>query len=87
MHASTISVEPQEAPEDYILELHKNKTRAATSASERSALSQALTLIGRDRNSDVMIRLGENGQSFLSVNEAFSELSAPLDSVDEGLIM
>ncbi len=34
-----------------------------------------------------MKRLGGSGQTFLSVDEAYRALSAPKESIDDGLIM
>jgi len=80
-------VEPEDAPEDYLLQLHKNATAASTNAVERTRLARALTLIGNTRNSELMTQLGGSGQTFLSLEEAYRSLSAPRDSVDDGLIL
>ena len=83
----SIGVEATEAPESYILDLHKKAMQASSNAVERSELAQVLTLIGRDRDSDIMKRLGGSGQTFLSVDEAYRALSAPRESIDDGLVM
>jgi ubiquitin carboxyl-terminal hydrolase 25/28 len=82
-----IGVEAAEAPESYILDLHKKAVQASSSPAERPEIAQALTLIGRERNSEVMRRLGRSGQTHLSVDEAYAALSAPRNSIDDGLIM
>ncbi|WVF71581.1 hypothetical protein IAT40_006389 [Kwoniella sp. CBS 6097] len=86
-HAEMITVHAQEAPEEYILDMHKKAMQAATSPHERSELSRALILIGRERGSEVMKRLGESGQTLMSVEEAYAALSCPMDAVDDGLLM
>ena len=82
-----ILVEAADAPEAYILDLHRKAMQTATSATERAEIGQALLLIGRARNSETMKRLGGSGQTFLSVDEAYRALSAPKNSIDDGLIM
>ena len=85
-YADTITVEPEEAPDHHILELHKTAAQGA-SASYRRELSQALLLIGRERQSESMQQLGQSGETFLSVDDAYAALSAPKESIDDGLIM
>jgi ubiquitin carboxyl-terminal hydrolase 25/28 len=82
-----IGVDAEDAPEDYILSVHKSAMGNTTSAAERQRLSEALVLIGKARGSATMQRLGEGGQTSLSVDEAYAALSAPRDSIDDGLIM
>ncbi|OCF36740.1 hypothetical protein I316_01336 [Kwoniella heveanensis BCC8398] len=86
-HAEEICVMPHEAPEDYILNMHKKAVQAATSPNERWELSRALLLIGRERKSELMQRLGDSGQTLMSVEEAYAALSCPMDAVDDGLLM
>lgn len=86
-HAREISVEPQEAPEHYVLDQHKSAMKAATTPGRRQDISNALKIIAKDRNSSVMMTLAENGQTMLTPEEAYAALSAPQDSIDEGLIM
>jgi ubiquitin carboxyl-terminal hydrolase 25/28 len=86
-YANTITVEPDEAPDDHILDLHKQATQKATNAAERAEIARALVVIGRSRNKEELIKLGRSGQTFLSVDDAYAALSAPKDSIDEGLIM
>ncbi|KAK4683835.1 hypothetical protein P7C73_g6382, partial [Tremellales sp. Uapishka_1] len=85
--ASTIGVDAAEVPQDYLLTLHKAAFQAATKAEERSAIAEALVLVGKSRKDELMIKLGSSGQIMLSVDEAYSALSAPKDSIDDGLIM
>ncbi|ORX36800.1 hypothetical protein BD324DRAFT_627205 [Kockovaella imperatae] len=85
-YASEITVEPEEAPDSHILELHKKACMAATTA-ERREISQALVLIGRDRDSQELQDLGKSGETFMSLDDAYAALSAPRDSIDDGLIM
>ena len=85
-YAAEITVEPEEAPDSHILELHKRANQGA-SASERREISQALIIIGRDRGSKEMQDLGESGESFMSLEDAYAALSAPRNSIDDGLIM
>lgn len=87
MHGEDIGIDASEAPDSYILDLHKTAIQATTTAAQRSELAQALTLLGRERDSEVMKRLGGSGQTFLSVDEAYAALSAPKQSIDDGLIM
>ncbi|ORY34116.1 hypothetical protein BCR39DRAFT_518545 [Naematelia encephala] len=86
-HADTISVEPHESPDDYILDMHKNAMQATTSQAERGEVSRALALIGQHRHSQALIKMGESGRTAISVDEAYSALSAPRDAVDDGLIL
>ena len=85
-HAELLAVEAADGPDDYILNLHKAAMTSATS-SEKAELCKALTLIGLSRHSVIMQRLGNSGQTILTVDEAYSALSAPKDSIDDGLIM
>lgn len=85
-HAEALSVEAEDAPDDYILDLHK-KAMTASSTSEKPEISRALVLIGKSRNSELMQKLGHSGQTILSVDDAYQALSAPRDSIDDGLIM
>lgn len=80
-------MDPTEAPDTYIYDLHKSAMKSATSPAERLEISEALKLIGRARKSEAMQKMAENGQTMLSVAEAYAALSAPNDSIDEGLIM
>ena len=82
-----MAIEPHEAPDDYILRLHKSAVQAANTASERSDLAAALKLIGRHRGSSEMEGLGSAGKTFMSVDDAYAALSAPRDCIDDGLIM
>ena len=82
-----IGVDAAEAPESYILELHKKAVQVSKDATERADIARALVIIGRERNSDVMKRLGSSGKTYLSLDEAFAALSAPKKSIDDGLIM
>ena len=86
-HATLIGVEPEDAPEDYILNLHKTAMQSASAGWERNEICSALELIGRDRESKTMLRLAKSGHTFLSVDEAYAALSAPRDCIDDGLIM
>ena len=85
-YAEAITVEPEEAPDHHILELHKTSSQGA-SAFRRRDLSQALLLIGRERESETMQQIGRSGETFLSVDDAYAALSAPKESIDDGLIM
>lgn len=82
-----IGVPPSDAPDDYILDIHKTSMKAAITSADKTAISKALILLGRYRKNDVMRQLGESGQTTLSVDEAYAALSAPRDAVDDGLIM
>lgn len=86
-YADAITVEADEAPPDEILKMHREANQRATNPSERAEVSQALKLIGKHRKDSMMERLGGSGQTVMSVDEAFSALSAPRDSIDDGLIM
>ncbi|KAK8864283.1 hypothetical protein IAR55_001529 [Kwoniella newhampshirensis] len=86
-HVEVIGVDAPEAPDDYVLDLHKRAVQTATSTQEKQDLARALVLLGRERNSDLMKRLGGSGQALISVDEAYAALSAPRDAVDDGLIM
>lgn len=67
--------------------MHKKAVQATTNAAARSDLAEALSLIGRDRGDSLMLRLARSGDTFLSLDEAYAALSAPRDSIDDGLIM
>ncbi|KIR55761.1 ubiquitin carboxyl-terminal hydrolase 25/28 [Cryptococcus gattii Ru294] len=86
-HAEDISIPPQGAPDEYILSMHKSAIQASTSSQQRQDLNKALVLIGRERRSEQLKSMGENGQTLVSVQEAYEALSAPRDAVDDGLIM
>ncbi|ODO08058.1 hypothetical protein I350_03641 [Cryptococcus amylolentus CBS 6273] len=86
-HAETICVAPHEAPNDYILDMHKKAIRACTSPSARQDVNDALAKIGKARESFMLQCMAEKGQTTVSVQEAYEALSAPRDAVDDGLIM
>jgi ubiquitin carboxyl-terminal hydrolase 25/28 len=86
-HASAIDVEPQDAPTDYILGLHKTAVQAATSSREKQEIFNALKLIGRHRRSDEILELANGGKTLMTVSVAYEALSCPMDAVDDGLIM
>lgn len=82
-----IGVEPEDAPDEYILNQHRTATQAASTQADKAECARALTLIGRARGSETMIRLGESGQTVMSVSEAYAALSCPQDAVDDGIVM
>lgn len=86
-YAEALCVPPESAPDSHIFELHKKAMQAAPNQSERNDLSAALTLLGRERESDEMRKMGESGQTIMSVDDAYAALSAPRNAVDDGLIM
>ncbi|WVQ72603.1 hypothetical protein IAR50_002161 [Cryptococcus sp. DSM 104548] len=86
-HAETICVAPHEAPDEYILDMHKTAIQACTSPSARQDVNKALAKIGKARESTMMQDMAEKGQTTVSVQEAYEALSAPRDAVDDGLIM
>lgn len=86
-HADKIGVDGVDAPQDYILKMHKEAVQAANSGVQRSDLAEALKLIGKDRDDALMMRLARSGDTFLSVEDAYQALSAPQDCIDDGLIM
>jgi ubiquitin carboxyl-terminal hydrolase 25/28 len=86
-YANTIFVEAHEAPDDEILRMHRIAVQSCTNPSDKAEMGQALELIGRERNNAMMRRLGGSGGSLLSLEEAYAALSAPADSIDDGLIM
>lgn len=67
--------------------MHKSAIQASTSSQQRQDLNKALVLIGKERRSEQLKSMGENGQTLVSVQEAYEALSAPRDAVDDGLIM
>jgi ubiquitin carboxyl-terminal hydrolase 25/28 len=86
-YAQVICVEPDEAPDDEILKMHREATQRALNQEERQEIASALVTIGRHRKNAMMVRFGESGQSLMTVDEAYAALSAPKDSIDDGLIM
>jgi ubiquitin carboxyl-terminal hydrolase 25/28 len=86
-YADSIFVEAHEAPDEEILRMHRVAVQSTTDPSEKAMMGQALDLIGRHRSNQTMRRLGGSGQSLMSVEEAYAALSAPSDSIDDGLIM
>lgn len=67
--------------------MHREATQKASNQQERQELSSALATIGKHRKNGMMVRFGESGQSLMSVDEAYAALSAPKDSIDDGLIL
>lgn len=67
--------------------MHREALQGAHDPAQRTALGQALQIVGRHRKNSAMQRLGSSGQSIMSVDEAYAALSAPRESVDDGLIM
>jgi ubiquitin carboxyl-terminal hydrolase 25/28 len=86
-HTVLICVSPQESPDEYILTMHKQAMKNAKSPADRSAVSEAITIIGTSRNNEVMKEYGRTGQTMITVEDAYQALSAPMESVDDGLIM
>lgn len=86
-HVTTLGVEACDAPEYYILDLHKKAVLAADGPDRRAELGRALAIIGTDKGSTHMINLGRSGKTDMSVDDAYSALSAPKESIDDGLIM
>lgn len=86
-YAQTICVEADEAPDDEILKMHREATQKASNQQDRQEISSALATIGKHRRNAMMVRFGESGQSLMTVEEAYAALSAPKDSIDDGLIM
>ncbi|WWC61766.1 uncharacterized protein I303_104351 [Kwoniella dejecticola CBS 10117] len=86
-YTETLCVLPSEAPDDHILDLHKKAVQSSSTSQEKQDLSKALIILGRERGSELMKTLGENGQTLMSVQEAYSALSCPEDAVDDGLLM
>jgi ubiquitin carboxyl-terminal hydrolase 25/28 len=86
-YAEAISVPPEDAPDSHIYDMHKKATLAAASHAERTGLGAALATIGRHRDVYEMRRMGEAGQTLMSVDEAYCSLNAPKEALDEGLIM
>ena len=67
--------------------MHRVAVQSTSDQNEKSMMGQALDLIGRHRKNEQMRRLGGSGKSLMSVEEAYAALSAPSDSIDDGLIM
>ena len=86
-YASSIYVEAHEAPDEEILRMHRIAVQSCTTPSDKAEMARALELIGRHRNNSTMRRLGGSGSSLMSLEEAYAALSAPPDSIDDGLIM
>ncbi|OCF60484.1 hypothetical protein L486_00117 [Kwoniella mangroviensis CBS 10435] len=86
-YAESIFVPCEEAPESHILELHKQAVQSASSAQEKQNLSRALVIIGRHRKSELMKNMGENGETLMTVQDAYSALNCPEDAIDDGLLM
>lgn len=86
-YADSIVVEADEAPDDEILRMHRVAVQSVSDPDEKATMGFALDLIGRHRKNDQMRRLGGSGKSLMSVEEAYAALSAPSDSIDDGLIM
>lgn len=86
-YADSIFVEAEEAPDDEILRMHRVAVQSVSDPADKTAMDQALELIGRNRMNGTMRRLGKSGQSLMSLEEAYAALSAPPDSIDDGLIM
>jgi len=85
--AQSIGVEPEDAPVDFILGLHKKEMAASMSSYQRSLLSKALLVIGKERDDMTMIRLARDNKTFVSVDEAYAAFGAPRECTDEGLIL
>jgi ubiquitin carboxyl-terminal hydrolase 25/28 len=67
--------------------MHKRAVAASMTSYERSSLSKALLVIGKDREDLTMIRLARENKTFVSVDDAYAALGAPRDCTDEGLIL
>lgn len=80
-------VEAEDAPDEEILRMHRVAVQSALDSKDKAFMCLALDLIGRHRKNHDMRRLGGSGQSLMSVEEAYAALSAPADSIDDGLIM
>jgi len=85
--ADAIGIEAEDAPDDFIFKLHKDAQNAAATADDRRLVNKALLVIGKERESALMVRLGKEGQSFVSLEDAYAALGAPREATDEGLLM
>lgn len=62
-----------------------NKVFDSTS---RSELSRALTLIGKERKNEQLIQLGQSGEAFISLDDAYKEFGLSRDSnIDDELLV
>lgn len=67
--------------------MHREASQKAANHQDRQEISLALAVIGKHRKNAMMVRFAESGQSLMTVDEAYAALSAPKDSIDDGLIM
>jgi ubiquitin carboxyl-terminal hydrolase 25 len=86
-HESLIGIDTHEAPDSYILELHKSAVQTCASSDAKTQIFEALKLIGRHRGSKEISDLANSGKTMMTVAEAYEALSCPMDAVDDGLIM
>jgi ubiquitin carboxyl-terminal hydrolase 25/28 len=86
-YAMNIYVDAHEAPDEEILRMHRVAVQSVSNPADKAEMAQALEIIGKHRKNHTMRRLGGSGQSLMSVEEAYAALSAPADSIDDGLIM
>jgi hypothetical protein len=70
-HTVLICVSPQESPDEYILTMHKQAMKNAKSPADRSAVSEAITIIGTSRNNEIMKEYGRTGQTMITVEDAY----------------
>ena len=85
-HSDFIMIEPQEAPDEYILGLHRTAVHASSSPSERAGMHQALLLIGRSRKSTLLQDMAESGQTLLTVDDAYQALGVNRETPDDMII-
>lgn len=88
-HVQMLSVEPDEAPDDYILRMCQTALDNTLPGSDaRQRVLEAVRFIGKHRASDEISRVANpDMRPRLTVEEAYKALSAPPEADDEGLIM
>lgn len=88
-HAQMLSVEPDEAPDDYILGMCNTALGHTSPGSEgRKRILEAVMFIGKHRASDEIKRVADPRlRPKITLEEAYKALGAPPEANDEGLIM
>ncbi|BEI89970.1 uncharacterized protein CcaverHIS019_0300400 [Cutaneotrichosporon cavernicola] len=78
-HLEDIMVDRKELPPDYIYDRHRETIQNATDSEQRTQISNALIMIGKDRGDWVMQDLGRAGGTHLSLEQAYREFNVTPD--------
>ncbi len=87
-HLEAIMVARDELPPEYIYDRHRDAMQNATDSEQRMQISNALVMIGRDRGDSAMQTLGREGNTHLSLDQAYREFNvSPDQPIDNEMLV